>query len=71
MCIRDRTVTVRNSEGTIVYSESMPFIPQDNLNLTSLGVIKVPFGLSRNGEATQLGLRGFFYPCLLYTSRCV
>ena len=56
------TVTVRNAEGTVVYSESMPFIPQENLNLTSLGVIKVPYGLSRDGEPTQLGLRGFFYP---------
>ena len=56
------TVTVRNSEGTVVYSESMPFIPQEDRNLTSLGVIKVPFGLTRDGEPTQLGLRGFFYP---------
>ena len=56
------TVTVRNAEGTVVYSESMPFIPQEDRNLTSLGVIKVPFGLTRDGEPTQLGLRGFFYP---------
>ncbi len=56
------TVTVRDPEGTVVYSESMPFIPQENLNLTSLGVIKVPYGLSYDGEPTQLGLRGFFYP---------
>ncbi len=56
------TVTVRDPEGTVVYSESMPFIPQEDLNLTSLGVIKVPYGLSRDGEPTQLGLRGFFYP---------
>ncbi len=55
------TLTVRNAEGEIVYSESMPFIPQDT-NLTSLGVVKVPYGLERDGESTQLGLRGFFYP---------
>lgn len=55
------TLTVRDPDGTVVYSESLPFIPQDN-NLTSLGVIKVPFGLSRDGEPTQVGLRGFFYP---------
>ena len=57
------TITIRNAEGTVVYSESMPFIPQDNLNMTSLGVVKVPFGISdASGEPTQLGLRGFFYP---------
>ena len=56
------TVTIRNAEGEVVYSESMPFIPQEDLNLTSLGVLKVPYGISRNGEPTQVGLRGFFYP---------
>ena len=55
------TLTIRNADGEIVYSESMPFIPQDQ-NLTSLGVVKVPYGLSFEGEPTQLGLRGFFYP---------
>ncbi|NLB46895.1 MAG: cytochrome c biogenesis protein ResB [Microbacteriaceae bacterium] len=55
------TITVRNAEGTVVYSESMPFVPQDT-NLTSLGVIKVPFGIEHDGEQTQIGLRGFFYP---------
>ena len=55
------TLTVRNADGEIVYSESMPFIPQDT-NLTSLGVVKVPYGLEYEGEPTQLGLRGFFYP---------
>lgn len=55
------TLTIRDAGGEIVYSESMPFIPQDQ-NLTSLGVIKVPFGLDFEGEPTQLGLRGFFYP---------
>lgn len=56
------TVTIRNAEGDIVYSESMPFIPQEDINLTSLGVIKVPYGITRDGEQTQVGLRGFFYP---------
>lgn len=55
------TLTVRDPEGTVVYQESMPFIPQDS-NLTSLGVVKVPFGLEYEGEATQVGFRGFFYP---------
>ena len=55
------TITVRDPEGTVVFSESVPFIPQDT-NLTSLGVVKVPYGLQREGEDAQLGLRGFFYP---------
>lgn len=50
------TITVRNSEGTVVYSESQPFLPQDT-TMTSLGIIKVPDGLPE-----QVGLVGFFYP---------
>ena len=42
--------------ATVVFSESVPFLPQDT-NMTSLGVIKVPDGLPE-----QLGLVGFFYP---------
>lgn len=55
-------ITIKNAEGTVVYRESMPFIPQDT-NLTSLGVLKVPYGITeKDGERTQLGMRGFFYP---------
>lgn len=50
------TLTIRNADGEIVYSESQPFLPQDSF-MTSLGVIKVPDGLPE-----QLGLVGFFYP---------
>lgn len=50
------TITIRDAEGTIVYRESQPFLPQDSL-MTSLGVVKVPDGLPE-----QLGLIGFFYP---------
>lgn len=50
------TITVRNAAGEVVYSESVPFLPQDK-NLTSLGVVKVPDGLPE-----QVGLVGFFYP---------
>ncbi|WP_347344330.1 cytochrome c biogenesis protein ResB [Microbacterium sp.] len=50
------TLTVRNAQGDVVYSESQPFLPQDS-NMTSLGIIKIPDGLSE-----QLGLVGFFYP---------
>ena len=50
------TITVRAPDGEVVYSASVPFLPQDR-NLTSLGVVKVPDGLPE-----QLGLVGFFYP---------
>lgn len=50
------TITVRNSDGDVVYSESVPFLPQDT-NMTSLGVVKVADGLRE-----QMGLVGFFYP---------
>ena len=50
------TITIRNADGDIVFQESVPFLPQD-AHMTSLGVVKVPDGLSE-----QLGLVGFFYP---------
>jgi len=50
------TITVRDPQGTVVFHESVPFLPQD-ANLTSIGVVKVPDGL-----AQQLGMVGFFYP---------
>ena len=50
------TVTVRDPEGNVVFTDSVNFLPQDK-NLTSLGVIKLPDGL-----AEQVGLIGFFYP---------
>ncbi|SDG76809.1 cytochrome c biogenesis protein [Microbacterium pygmaeum] len=50
------TITIRNADDVVVFSESVPFLPQDT-NMTSLGVIKVPDGMPE-----QLGLVGFFYP---------
>lgn len=50
------TITVRNPQGEIVFTDSVPFLPQD-AKLTSVGVVKVPDGL-----AEQIGLVGFFYP---------
>jgi len=49
-------ITVRDPAGNIVFTDDVPFLPQDS-NLTSLGVIKVPDGL-----AQQVGMVGFFYP---------
>ncbi|WP_242682158.1 cytochrome c biogenesis protein ResB [Herbiconiux sp. SYSU D00978] len=50
------TITVRNADGDVVFREAVPFLPQD-AQLTSIGVVKVPDGLSE-----QLGMIGFFYP---------
>ncbi|MBF4617753.1 cytochrome c biogenesis protein ResB [Clavibacter sp. VKM Ac-2873] len=51
-------VTVRDPQGNSVYSADVPFLPQD-AKLKSLGVVKVPDGLSE-----QVGMIGFFYPTL-------
>ena len=50
------TITVRDNDGNVVFTDSVPFLPQD-ASLTSLGVVKVPDGLDQ-----QLGMIGFFYP---------
>jgi cytochrome c biogenesis protein len=50
------TIRIRDAEGTIVFDESVPFLPQDT-SMTSVGVLKVPDGMPE-----QLGLVGFFYP---------
>ncbi|MBC7403762.1 MAG: cytochrome c biogenesis protein ResB [Microbacteriaceae bacterium] len=49
-------ITVKNPAGKTVYSEPVPFLAQD-ANLTSLGIIKVPDGLT-----SQVGMRALFYP---------
>ncbi|PFG29415.1 cytochrome c biogenesis protein ResB [Paramicrobacterium agarici] len=51
------TITVKDPEGNIVFTDSVPFLPQDSSTLTSVGVVKVPDGLDK-----QLGMVGFFYP---------
>jgi cytochrome c biogenesis protein len=50
------TLVVRDPEGKVVWTDSVPFLPQDP-KLTSVGVIKIPDGL-----AEQIGMAGFFYP---------
>ena len=49
-------ITVKNPAGKVVFTDTVPFLPQD-ANLTSLGVIKIPDGLAK-----QIGLLGFLYP---------
>ena len=49
-------ITVRNADDEVVFSQPVPFLPQD-ANLTSLGVVKIPDGLDE-----QTGMLGFFYP---------
>jgi cytochrome c biogenesis protein len=56
-------ITVRNPAGKVVYTQPVPFLPQD-ANLTSEGVIKVPDGLAK-----QIGMVGFFYPTECDTSK--
>ncbi|HEY6800381.1 MAG TPA: cytochrome c biogenesis protein ResB, partial [Agromyces sp.] len=50
------TITVRDPGGDVVFTDAVPFLPQD-ANLTSIGVVKVPDGLPE-----QVGMVGFFYP---------
>jgi len=49
-------LTIRDPDGNVVSSEATPFPPQDG-NLFSVGVVKIPDGLSE-----QVGLRGLFAP---------
>ena len=49
-------IIIRNPAGDIISQELIPFLPQDT-NLTSLGVLKIPDGLTE-----QVGAIGFFYP---------
>ena len=49
-------VTVRDPDGTVVFSQPTACLPQDG-NLTSICIIKVPDGLDE-----QIGMRGFLYP---------
>ncbi|KRC61894.1 cytochrome C biogenesis protein [Agromyces sp. Root81] len=50
------TITVKNADGEVVFTDAVPFLPQD-ANLTSIGVVKVTDGMPE-----QLGMLGFFYP---------
>lgn len=49
-------ITVRNADGSVAFSDLVPFIPQNAL-MTSLGVVKVP-----DAKVSPLGMLGFFYP---------
>ncbi|MCW4456955.1 cytochrome c biogenesis protein ResB [Microbacterium sp. MPKO10] len=51
------TITVKDPDGNVVFTDSVPFLPQDPSTLTSVGVVKVPDGLTK-----QVGMVGFFYP---------
>ncbi|MEO7722232.1 MAG: cytochrome c biogenesis protein ResB [Pseudolysinimonas sp.] len=55
-------VTVKDPDGTVVYSGPVAFLSQD-ANLTSNGVIKVPDGL-----AEQVAFQGFFCPTPVTTT---
>ena len=55
-------VSVTDSAGRVVFSQPVVFLPQD-VNLTSVGVAKIPDGL-----AEQVGMVGFFYPSAVITA---
>lgn len=50
------TITVRDGNGNVAFTASVPFLPQD-ANLTSTGVLRVPDALP-----DQLAFLAFFYP---------
>lgn len=50
------TITVRNADDEVVFTGSVPFLPQDN-NMFSLGIVKITDGMPE-----QLGIRALFYP---------
>ncbi|HEY5834115.1 cytochrome c biogenesis protein ResB [Streptomyces sp.] len=54
-------VTVRDGQGNVAYEGPVPFLPQDNF-LTSVGVIKVPDAIGKDGKPDQLGFQGTFAP---------
>nr|WP_241732303.1 cytochrome c biogenesis protein ResB [Galbitalea soli] len=57
-------VTVKDPKGTVVFSQPVPFLPQD-ANLTSVGFVKIPDGLAK-----QIGMIGLFYPTECDPSLC-
>ncbi|MDO7868597.1 cytochrome c biogenesis protein ResB [Nocardioides jiangxiensis] len=50
-------ITVRDGEGHVAYSGPTPFLPQEQRNFTSYGVVKVP-----DAKPKQIGLEGLFLP---------
>lgn len=51
-------ITVKNPDGSVAFSQYVPFRPQ-NTQMTSLGVVKVP---DTEDQKKQIGLVGFLYP---------
>lgn len=53
-------ITVKDTQGRIIYRKATPFLPNDN-NYTSTGAVKVP-----GASPKQLGFYGFFLPTLAF-----
>ena len=49
-------ITVRDAAGDVVFSQAVPFLPQDS-SFTSTGVVKVP-----QADVPDIGLQGVFLP---------
>ena len=59
-------ITVRNADRSVAFSGPVVFLPEDS-TFRSFGVVKVPDAKQKNGEDTQLGLEGEFYPTYAFT----
>ena len=58
-------LTVRNADRSVAFSGPVVFLPTD-ATFRSFGVVKVP-DAAQEGEDTQLGLEGEFYPTYAFT----
>lgn len=59
-------VTVRDGKGDVAWQGPAAFLPQDG-NLRSVGVVKAPDALDRNGKRDGLGFSGLFLPTVQLT----
>jgi cytochrome c biogenesis protein len=59
-------ITVRNADRSVAFAGPVVFLPEDS-TFRSFGVVKVPDARQGNGQDTQLGLEGEFYPTYAFT----
>jgi cytochrome c biogenesis protein len=50
-------ITIRDGNGDVAYRGPTPFLPEDQVNFTSFGVVKAP-----DARPRQIGLEGLFFP---------
>jgi cytochrome c biogenesis protein len=54
-------VTVKDARGNVAFQGPVPFLPQDS-NITSVGTVKVPDAVGKDGKPDQLAFSGYFTP---------